>query len=440
MSPRKRVARKPLPGFGVKGALGKRGAFVRAFLELGLVRVQWTEQGRRKTESWRDTPEHRAVAEAFAQGVAERLRKLANGTPEPQPYKPHTVRDIYNAYLLADTEHMRDSTLTTFKGRWKKFEETVGADKLAASVTRETLDQFRAELKRVGHVPEQIARHVQVVKQVYGFAVERDLIAPSKVVTYSYKRSRDEKPLVIAEYTPKEARKLLAGMDPRKSADWRLYVALYVFAFAGPRQKAARHLEWRDVDLEQRTVHWRPELDKLGYDRTQPLPQPVIDALHVALGWRSAYGYQGPFILFRPGAGTIDRGGWHTTRKGPTKRSLARSQAKPDKPWTYQAFNQALARLEHRVGVRHIKYRAAHGFRRYVINNVLAETGGNLVLAGQYVGDKDLRTLARSYVRERDGEMRTVADKLEKEHGNAASRNVDATEAPEGASTGEVKP
>jgi hypothetical protein len=29
-------------------------------------------------------------------------------------------------------------------------------------------------------------------------------------------------------------------------------------------------------------VRWRPERDKLGYDRTQQLPQPVIDALRVA--------------------------------------------------------------------------------------------------------------------------------------------------------------
>ena len=34
------------------------------------------------------------------------------------------------------------------------------------------------------------------------------------------------------------------------------------------------------------TVRWRPDFDKLRFDRTQPLPQPVIDALWVAYGWR----------------------------------------------------------------------------------------------------------------------------------------------------------
>ena len=105
-------------------------------------------------------------------------------------------------------------------------------------------------------------------------------------------------------------------------------------------------------------VRPRPEFDKLGYDRTQLLPAPVIEALHVAYRWRTAYGYEGPYVCFRPGAGTIDRGGWHTARKGPTKRSLQPAAAKPDKPWTYSALNGALQRLEDRVDVTHVPHRA----------------------------------------------------------------------------------
>jgi integrase len=430
MSPRKRVARKPLPGFGVKGALGKRGAFVRAFLELGLVRIQWTENSRRKTESWRDTSENRAIATAFAEGVAERLRTGR----VPQEYAAHSVRDVYDAFLIAETEHLRPTSLKALKDRFRKFETFVGASKLASAVTRQTLDKFRAEMKRVGHAGEQIARHVQVVKQVYEWAVDRDLIAPTKVTSYSYKRSRDDKPLVIPEYAPREAKKMLRKVDPRSSGDWRLYVAIHLFAFAGPRQNAARHLEWRDVDFSAGTVRWRPELDKLGYDRTQPLPPQVMDALWVAYGWRGAYGYQGKYILFRPGAGMLDRGGWHDGVARVSARSRRRAVAKPDQPWTYSAFNGALRRLEERSGVPHIKHRAAHGFRRYVINEVNARTG-NLVLAGQYVGDKDLRTLMRSYVRERPEELARAVTEMERSQvpESRATRNADATGAPVGA-------
>ena len=58
----------------------------------------------------------------------------------------------------------------------------------------------------------------------------------------------------MPEYTPDEARALLARCDSRDSRKWRMYVALDVFAFAGPRQNAARHLTWDDIDFNARTV------------------------------------------------------------------------------------------------------------------------------------------------------------------------------------------
>jgi hypothetical protein len=52
-----------------------------------------------------------------------------------------------------------------------------------------------------------------------------------------------------------------------------------------------------------------------------------------------------------------------------------------------------------------------HGFRRYVADNVLSLTG-NLACAGQYIGDTDIRTLSRSYVRARPDELRDVANAI----------------------------
>lgn len=61
----------------------------------------------------------------------------------------------------------------------------------------------------------------------------------------------------------------------------------------------------------------------------------------------------------------------------------------------------------------HVPHRAAHGFRRYVVTEIHAATG-NLGLAGQYVGDKDIRTLARSYLRERPEELRRAVEHMER--------------------------
>ena len=47
-------------------AYGSTGRTVRVFLEGDLVRVQWREQGRRRTESWPDSRDNRVRARAFA--------------------------------------------------------------------------------------------------------------------------------------------------------------------------------------------------------------------------------------------------------------------------------------------------------------------------------------------------------------------------------------
>jgi integrase len=431
--PRKKSGRKAIPEFGIRGRLGKRGKMVRGFLELGLARVQWCEQGRRRTASWPDTPENRARAIAFAEGVLERLNPVV-GADRPT-YEPLTLRQMWERYQLAEFTALRPRTRDNYLKRWGKFERFLGRDYLATKVTRETLDEFRAELRKLEHEVNQIQRHVQMVKSVFKWAVDRDLIPPTKVTTYRFKRARDEKIMVVPEYSPDEARRLLAQFDPRDARDWRGYVATYLFAFAGPRQNAARHLTWSDVDLVARTIKWPSALDKLGKERTQPIPEPVVEALWVAYGWRCTLGYVGPYVIFRPGAARFEiaNGLFETARQA------ARAAAKPDRPWTYSAYNARLRRAEISAKVPHIDYRAAHGFRRFVLTEALRLTG-NLVLAGQYIGDTDVRTLQRSYVRERPEELRGVAELMggakaagpqeqQQEHGSGQTRNATATDA-----------
>lgn len=429
---RKRASgRKPLPGFGIKGRKGKRGAMVRGFLEKGLVRIQWGRP--RKIESWQDTPDNRALAIAFGEGV---LEQLSAPTQAPAPtYEAHTLRQVWDKYALAEFDGLRIRTRDNYRKRWTKLELFKGRDFLAREVTRETLDEFRAELRKQEHEVNQIARHIEMVKRVFRWAVDRDVIPPTKVTTYRFKRLRDEKPLEIPEYSPAEATAILSQADPRDSRRWRPYVASYVLAFAGPRQNAALNLRWSDVDFDAATIRWRPEHDKLGKDRVQPVPVPVLDALWVAYGWAIAFGYEGEFVFFRPGAGTRDRGiRWKNKTAYVSARSLARAAAKPDKPWTYASYHGWLVEAEKAAKVKHQPYRAAHGFRRYVVNELLKKTG-NLALAGQYIGDDDIRTLNRSYVRKRAEDLREVSDHMAGAAvatATPANRNVNAIDAKRG--------
>jgi integrase len=259
---------------------------------------------------------------------------------------------------------------------------------------------------------------VAVVLQVFRWGIDRDLVPTSKLLAYRQERSRDDRAAQVDAYTRAEVAALLDGlaMAPRDPVDWRLYALTVVLAFAGPRQRAARHLEWRDVDLDGARLHWRGELDKMAEDRWQPVPAVVVEALWVAYGWRVAMDYRGPFVFYRP---AMARAEIDARKRGsflPSRRKAARAEALAaagkDQPWTYGAYWLRLKRLEDAVGVDHKPLRAAHGMRRHVVTQLLRRTK-NLVLAGNYVGDRDLRTLTKSYVRQGEEELREAGALLD---------------------------
>jgi len=86
-------------------------------------------------------------------------------------------------------------------------------------------------------------------------------------------------------------------------------------------------------------------------------------------------------------------------------------RAAGDQPYSYGSLNKALKVAAARAKVRWIDYRALHGFRRMVLNNALKITG-NLSLAGRYIGDVDMGTLTRSYVRDRPEDFKEIAAKM----------------------------
>lgn len=405
---------------------GSHGRSVRVFVETftdprrqPLVRVQWRERGKLTTESLPDSRQNQARAKAFAEGVAERL--ALQGSAQR---KPMTMRELGDAYLLAHPtpETWRPKTRVTFLGRWKNWIAFATPTRLIDSVTPETIDAFRKSMRDQDFAVNQIANHVQMVKSVYRFARARKHLLENPIADYEMKLSRDQRRLEVPEWSADECGRILAELDPRSPNNWRAYIGIVLVAVLGGRSNALLNLEWRDVDLTARTIRWRPELDKLAKDRVQPLPRDAVRVLRIARVWRDRIDYRGPFVL--PGD--------HNRQK----------KARGDRPYKYQSLNQSLRHAAERAGVQWIDYRALHGFRRMVVGNVLAATG-NLVRAGQYIGDSDVRTLQRSYVRERPEQLRDVAaamripearpklTRVPQPTGNAETRTAPET-APEG--------
>lgn len=388
------------------GRLGSHGRnLVRCFTEGDLARVQWTEQGRRKTESYPNTKPGKEDAAGYALGTYERLTHKV-----PTDTAPLTVRKMWEAYWLAESPALRDKTRIDYKSRWRHFEFFIGAHTLAPSLTLERLDEYRAALTKQGRVINQVALHVSAVKRVYRWAMSRDLIPPSKVPTYRFKMKRGEQRAAVAEYRAEECARILAHWSAESRLTWRPFVATVLFAYAGPRANAALSLEWRDVDFEKREIHWRAETDKLGKERRQPMPEPVAAALTVALKWRERLGYEGPYVF--PGGIFATRGevrelaAWEA-RKREARGALPKPLEVCDKHWGYPAYVCALRVAEEAAGVPHVHGRGAHGWRRMAAGNA-HEMTGSIKDALDWIGDTDLR-MGQKYLLGRNDRMMALA-------------------------------
>lgn len=361
-----------------------------------LIRVQWKEGDRRKSQSFPDTRKGQAEAKAYAEGVSDRLAAKAT-TFETSPI---SVRELFERYITAKVDEWRPRTLQNKKYRWQKFELFVNRHTPAHLVTREHLDEFKRALMKNGHAVNQVAHHITNATTVFRWGVDRDLIPPTKLVNYQVKFSRDalRQTVKMAEYSPDERRRIMAALDPRQPNYWRAAVLTTLFAFCGPRENAALHLEWADVTLDEPVlegdgavtfagkIRWNPELDKMGSDRVQPLPSPVAEALWVAYGWAIAAGYKGRYVFF-------------------SARTKVREA---DRPYGFQAYTRALHEAERRADVTVIKYRAAHGMRRGIAKDVYELTGSEHK-AAEWLGDKSVRVVKDSYLLEREDSQRALA-------------------------------
>ncbi len=361
-----------------------------------LIRVQWKEGDRRKAQSFPDTRKGIAEAKAYAAGMSDRLAAKATTAD----IAPITVRELFERHITAKVDEWRPRTLAVKKERWQKFELFVGRHTSAHLVTREHLDDFKRALMHNKRSVNQVGHAITNATSVFRWGVDRDLIPPTKVASYRVRFGRDAKRQVVqmAEYSGVERKKIIAELDATKANTWRAWVLTTLFAYCGPRENAALHLLWSDVELDDPVygesgvpefsgrIRWNPETDKMGTDRVQPLPAPVSEAMWVAYGWRLQAGYAGRWVFF----------------------SARRKVRDADRPYTFQAYTAALHVAERRAGVAVIKYRAAHAFRRAIAKDVYDLTGSEHK-AAEWLGDRSVTVVKQHYLFERKESQEALA-------------------------------
>lgn len=375
-------------------AYGPKRRTVRVFLEGDLCRVQWREHGRLMTKSWPDTTAGRQEARAWARGFAD-ARESAGTAKKPRT----TLRGLWEAYSAAEFPHLRERTQRIYAECWQHFELRFGRTMLADDAKPEMFDLLRAELSRKGWKVNTIRMLTRSVKTVFAFGERRELIARNRLASWRFKLAKEDRPTSPAEYRREDFDRLLAELNPEKRTQWRAHVVLALVGFQGVRQKAALHLQWSDVDLDEKRIRWRAKWDKMGRDWQQPLRVGTVRALEVAKAWHERLGLKSPWVL------PADR----KTNKEPV--------------YSAQSFWWLLRAVERRAGIPHLPWRAAHGFRRMVAGDV-AEITGNAMIGLRSIGDTDMRQ-ADSYLKNREDVTAGAFDRLDSETSN---RNQTATE------------
>ncbi|MDB4916298.1 MAG: integrase family protein [Gemmatimonadetes bacterium] len=145
---------------------------------------------------------------------------------------------------------------------------------------------------------------------------------------------------VPSEESPRRAIITNAQYDAARVAAASISPRLETFVllawYTGHRGASIRQLRWSDVDLEAQTIHFRGELDKIGYDHTNPLHPESVAALKrerqraggIGDAWifpssrkpgeplsSHAMGNLWKRIAVRAGIPTGQRYGWHSFRR-----------------------------------------------------------------------------------------------------------------------------
>jgi integrase len=196
--------------------------------------------------------------------------------------------DIYGEEVTptkAVTTRMHDRAATAM------FLGFLGRDRKPETLSQRDWDRF-IRARRAGRVGPS-------AQPVGNQTVHRDLTFLMAVLNWAA-RSKDEHGRPLLDRNPLKGLRKPTEKNPTRvvlseqeyqallrvsrQVGWRFHVALVLAHETGHRIGAIRRLQWADVDFEGRTILWRAEHEKTGYEHTTPLTDKALAALEEARG------------------------------------------------------------------------------------------------------------------------------------------------------------
>lgn len=369
------------------GRYGVHGFSVSLRAREGKLIAKWRDESReRKQKSWPDTPAHRREAEAWAERFARARQE------RKQPVGLLTVAELWQRFTAAEFPHLRPRTAVFYTESWREWAVYVGQERIAEDLGMQTVTAFRAFLEhqrpRRTFAINTARRVIQTVKTVYAWGLQQRVLTRNDLRAFVFKVAKEKRPVSPAEYRREEFEAILAQLPLGKATSWRAGGVLALCGYQGSRVNSVLHLRWEDVDWTTATLTWRSQWDKLGREEEQPIRPAALAVLRTIEVWTQGRGW-----LFPP----VPRTSTQVTYSG-------------------QAVWKALQGAEQRAGVPHRSYRAMHGLRRLLFNEVLQATG-NLALAMAAIRDTDLK-VASGYHKPRQDLLREAFVAMDRK-GNA---------------------
>ena len=267
------------------GEWGRNRVRVFADPKTGRYQIEWRENGRRLTRSLghRSWTRAKRQADEFAAGFAE-----VNGRRGSEP-EPLTLGRLFEMYGEEVTPTKAETTQRSDRAAMRMFLRFFGRERKPETLSQRDWDRFIRE-RRAGRVGAS-------GKPASDRTVGYDLRILLAVLNWAAK-SRDERGRLLLDSNPLKGLRVPMVKNPTRvvlcdeeyealikvsgQVGWRFRVALVLAHETGHRIGAIRKLRWSDIDFEERTILWRAEHEKTGYEHRTPVTAEATGALEEA--------------------------------------------------------------------------------------------------------------------------------------------------------------
>ncbi len=227
----------------------------------------------------------REAGKAKAEEVAAALRR-----GDPPPATELTLQTLFDNYVREVTPRKSASSQQMDRHAASLFIEMFGSGRQVRTLSRRDWEAFIARRRlgsdgRRGKVRGRpvrdrvIAQNLKTISAVLNWAT----MAGDGLGGYLLERNPFKGLPFPVESSPRRPmlteRQYQAMLTASTTLGPQAELALILTHETGHRIGSVRLLRWSDVGMEKRTIRWRGENDKIGFEHVTPLPEPALLAL-----------------------------------------------------------------------------------------------------------------------------------------------------------------